>query len=67
MKCKPKTITEIKPLETIPKIIPSKIAKPTGLPKPGQKILIRTTKSMVAASPKTVGSKPIILSEQIIR
>ncbi|XP_066137386.1 microtubule-associated protein futsch-like isoform X2 [Euwallacea fornicatus] len=67
-KAKSKPVIDLKPVEQVPKTLVGKIAKPLGgIPKPGQKIVIRTTRAMVTTQSKTVGTKPIILSEQIIR
>ncbi|XP_066256302.1 microtubule-associated protein futsch-like isoform X2 [Euwallacea similis] len=67
-KAKSKSAIDLKSVEQVPKTLVGKIAKPLGgIPKPGQKIVIRTTRAMVTTQSKTVGTKPIILSEQIIR
>ncbi|CAH1128628.1 unnamed protein product [Ceutorhynchus assimilis] len=49
------------------KLVMPKLVKPTDVPKTGQNIFIKTGKSGGIAKPKMVGSKPIILSEQILR
>ncbi|XP_050303439.1 titin-like [Anthonomus grandis grandis] len=58
------TAKDTKSVEDIPKKVIGKGTK-VGVPKPGQKILIK--KPRATGIPKPVTSKPIILSEQIIR
>lgn len=59
--------SDIKVPEGLSKSLMGRIKKATGIPKPGQKIVIKKPRATASTIVKAAGSKPIILSEQIIR